>query len=60
MKCTTRILVNQEFTNEIVLERGLLQGSILSSLLFNIFIDDLAMEITQQYPPIVSFTRVRL
>ena len=28
--CTTRIIVNQEITNEIEIQRGLLQGAILS------------------------------
>eukprot|EP00833_Pecoramyces_ruminatium_P012579 jgi/Orpsp1_1/1186611/evm.model.d7180000051921.1 len=48
--CTTKVLVNNQFTDEITLERGLLQGFILSPLLFNIFIDDLAMKLTLSYP----------
>ena len=48
--CTTRVLVNQIFTNKIDIKRGLFQGSILSPILFNIFINDLATEITEKFP----------
>jgi Reverse transcriptase (RNA-dependent DNA polymerase) len=39
--CSTRIVVNNSLTTEITLQKGLFQGSILSPILFDIFIDDL-------------------
>ena len=49
-ECTTQIIVNKRYTDEIKLERGLMQGAILSPLLFNVFIDDLAEKITKKFP----------
>ena len=37
-KCTTRVLVNKTFIKEIHMDRGLMQGAILSPLLFSIFL----------------------
>ena len=48
--CKTRVLVNGAFTEYINLERGLLQGGILSPLLFSIFIDPLANALNSNFP----------
>jgi Reverse transcriptase (RNA-dependent DNA polymerase) len=50
-QCESRIVVNGCLSPPIHLERGLLQGSILSPTLFNIFIDDLADRISAVAPP---------
>ena len=43
--CTTQVAVNGKLTSPIPLHRGLFQGSILSPLLFDVFIDDLAEQL---------------
>ena len=48
--CKTKILVNGVFTKHIELERGLLQGGILSPFLFSIFIDPLAESMNCNFP----------
>ena len=40
--CFSQVAVNGGLTNSILLQRGLFQGSILSPILFDIYIDDLA------------------
>jgi hypothetical protein len=40
--CFSKIAVNGSLTSKVPLERGLFQGSLLSPILFNVFIDDLA------------------
>jgi Reverse transcriptase (RNA-dependent DNA polymerase) len=40
--CSTVIAVNGSLTREIMLEKGLFQGSLLSPQLFDVFIDDMA------------------
>ena len=40
--CYSQVAVNGGLTNPILLQRGLFQGSILSPILFDIYIDDLA------------------
>ena len=42
---TCRIVVNGRLSDPVVRQRGLLQGSVLSPWLFNVFINDLAEEI---------------
>jgi hypothetical protein len=42
LNCTISIQINGEMTNPINMKRGLMQGTILAPLLFNIYIDDLA------------------
>ena len=44
------VMVNGIPTSPIVMRRGLLQGSILSPLLFNVFIDDLAQTLHKDSP----------
>ena len=39
--CTVKVVVNGKHSRDVVLGRGLLQGSVLSPLLYSIFIDDL-------------------
>ena len=46
--CCCRIVVNGRLSMPIARKRGLLQGSVLSPWLFNIFIDDLARTIEQE------------
>ena len=41
-RCSMRLIVNHELSAPVFLKTGLLQGSILSPFLFNVFIDDLA------------------
>jgi hypothetical protein len=48
--CRTRVNVNGSLTDYIVLERGLMQGSILSPILFSLFIDPLARSINDSFP----------
>jgi hypothetical protein len=49
--CTsTKVIVNGSQTESIPLSRGLFQGSLLSPLLFDIFIDDLAHLLNQDTP----------
>ena len=43
--CYSQVAVNGGLTNPILLQRGLFQGSILSPILFDIYIDDLADEL---------------
>jgi hypothetical protein len=43
--CSTTIAVNGILTEEIKLEKGLFQGSLLSPILFDVFIDDMAVSI---------------
>ena len=43
--CYAQVAVNGGLTNPIPLQRGLFQGSILSPILFDIYIDDLADEL---------------
>ncbi len=50
LNCKVRIVVNRCLTSSILLTRGLLQGSLLSPLLFSIFIDKLANSINESYP----------
>jgi Reverse transcriptase (RNA-dependent DNA polymerase) len=40
--CSSRIAVNGNLTDPVKLEKGLFQGSLLSPILFDIYIDDLA------------------
>ncbi|GJJ74868.1 hypothetical protein EMPS_07226 [Entomortierella parvispora] len=47
---STKVIVNGRQTESIPLSRGLLQGSILSPLLFDIFIDDLAHKLNKDTP----------
>lgn len=48
--CTTRVVINGKLSEEIEMACGLLQGSLLSSILFNIFIDDLLEEYLKVAP----------
>lgn len=48
--CSTRVNVNGSLTNYIKLERGLMQGSILSPFLFSVFIDPLARNLNDGFP----------
>jgi Reverse transcriptase (RNA-dependent DNA polymerase) len=47
--CSTSVAVNGSLSEPVRLERGLFQGSILSPLLFDVFIDDLAADINGPY-----------
>lgn len=49
-ECKSSIVVNGLKTVAINKERGLMQGSVLSPLLFNLFIDDLAVLLDQRFP----------
>lgn len=58
--CKSTVAINGCLTNQFSLKHGLLQGSLLSPWLFNIFIDDLAADINEQYleypiPPCLLF-----
>lgn len=49
-RCKNRILVNGELTAPLELLTGLFQGSILSPLLWNIYVDDLAEKLSGKDP----------
>lgn len=49
-ECKSSIVVNGFKTMTINKERGLMQGSVLSPLLFNLFIDDLAVLLDSRFP----------
>lgn len=50
LKTSTKVIVNGRQTEPIPLSRGLFQGSLMSPLLFDIFIDDLARVLNQDTP----------
>ena len=45
---TSRVVIGGEESKEIVHERGLLQGSVLSPLLYSIYIDGLAVKLRRE------------
>ena len=50
LSTSSKVVVNGTQTESILLTRGLFQGSLLSPLLFDIFIDDLARLLNQDTP----------
>lgn len=48
--CTSSAIVNFQKTKSVKRERGLMQGSVLSPFLFNVFIDEIAAEIEREFP----------
>src|SRR5208283_1442299 len=58
--CSEKIAVNGSTTKPVHMQRGLFQGSLLSPILFDIYIDDLADEINgpncqHRLPPVLLF-----
>jgi hypothetical protein len=45
---TSRVVIGGEESKEIVHERGLLQGSVLSPLLYSMYIDGLAVKLRRE------------
>lgn len=53
LNCSTYVVVNGVLTGIIQMERGLLQGSLLSPILFNIYIDDLLEALLEKCPQLI-------
>lgn len=49
-RCSSQLVVNGKLSVSLIRERGLFQGSILSPILFSIFIDGLARELNKGCP----------
>ena len=47
LDCSSRVVVNGALSQPFQRQRGLFQGSVLSPFLFNIFINDLALQLDQ-------------
>lgn len=48
--CSSSAIVNFQKTKNVKRERGLMQGSVLSPFLFNVFIDEIAVMIERDFP----------